>query len=154
MPSINPAMVDKATGQVFGPNLADACVLLSIDAIKSATGEAKVTPSATHFADACSWVYASGNGVTLTLERYTDADHAAAKFRAEKPGIAGHRLADTTVGGRPAKTDAAGGDAFVLVGSWIVIVSDGGATGTRGAASLALAGAASDALAALAGLGG
>ena len=154
MPSINPAMVDKSTGQVFGPNLADACVLLSTDGIKSATREAKVTPSATHFADACSWVYASGNGLTLTLERYTDADHAAAKFRAEKAGIAGHSLADTTVGGRLARTDAAGGDAFVLVGSWIVLVSDGGATGTRGAASLARAGAASDALAALAGLGG
>jgi hypothetical protein len=151
VPSINPAMVDKATGQVFGPNLADACALLSTDAIKSATGEAGVTASATHFADACSWDFAAGNGVTLTVERYIDADHASAKFRAEKPGITGHRLADATVGGRPARTDAAGGDAIVLVGSWIVIISDGGATATRGAAALALAGAASDALAALGG---
>ncbi|MHB8959293.1 MAG: hypothetical protein ACYDAN_06675 [Candidatus Limnocylindrales bacterium] len=153
VPSINPAMVDPATGQVFGPNLEDACVLLSTDAVKAATGEAGVTPSATHYADACSWDFAAGNGVTLTAERYTDADRAAAKFAAEKPGTAGHSLADAMVAGRQARTDAAGGDAFVLVGNWIVIVSDGGATATRGAASLALAGAASDALAALVGLG-
>jgi hypothetical protein len=140
--SLDPTKLDPTTGQIWGPNLPDACVLLPLDAVRTASGYASAVQDPTVMVDACNWVYPDKSGVTLTVARYRDGNHAVAALEANvgKPGYAGQVWKTLAGVGDSAYLDAPGGDAMAVAGSWLVFVGVGSSASstTRGAAAAAL----------------
>ena len=140
--SLAPTAYDAKTGQIWGPNIADACTLIPLETVRSDSGVADAARNPTNFVDACDWVYPNKQSVTLTVERYLDAEHATAALTAHSQPQTGmqHVWAKVSGVGDSALIDTAAGDAMSVSGSWVVIISAGtsDASTTRGAAAAAL----------------